>query len=327
MSDKRKIIWIVIAVFIFSAVINAAAVGLWARAQFDAPGPLPEIKTIVIAKGAGLGQIAGQLESGGVIDHDWLFKIAVLVQKRARQLKPGEYEFAAGQSMHSVIDQIADGKTVRRKFTAAEGMTTDEIIAKLLAADKMDGAIATRPAEGDLLPETYLYQLGDDRAGVIARMQSAMQTVLADAWPKRAANLPISKAREAVILASIVEKETAKPEERTRIAAVYVNRLRIGMPLQADPTVRYAMQLMGRDLSDGLTYDHLRTPHPYNTYVNPGLPPGPICNPGRDSILAVLNPLVTNELFFVADGTGGHAFATNLDAHNRNVAVWRRINR
>jgi UPF0755 protein len=194
-------------------------------------------------------------------------------------------------------------------------------------ADGLEGTTASTPSDGSLLPDTYHYSYGDKRADILGRMAKAMDVTLAELWAKRAADLPLTSPTEALILASIVEKETAIPAERGRIAAVFINRLKKGMRIDSDPTVVYGLTAGAGPLGRALTRDDLKIDHPYNTYRISGLPPGPICNPGRDSLAAVMNPLATDEYYFVADGTGGHVFARTLDEHNRNVANWRKLKR
>jgi len=212
---------------------------------------------------------------------------------------------------------------VERKLTVPEGLTVMEILALVRAADGLQGTITLHPDEGTLLPQTYFYSYGDSRDAVVQRMRKAMDETLDELWPGRQDDLPIGSKRQALILASIVEKETGIPDERPRVAAVFVNRLRLGMRLESDPTVSYGMTLGRKPLGRDLTRADLQAPTPYNTYTNAGLPPGPIANPGRATIEAALNPAKTKDLYFVADGSGGHAFAATLDQHNRNVANWR----
>ncbi len=227
--------------------------------------------------------------------------------------------------MRQVIGLLQSGRTVVRRLTVVEGMTTDQVLEQLRAAEGPVGTLDDHPPEGSLLPETYHFSYGDTRDAMLARMMRAMDKLLADLWPNRAADLPLETPRQAVTLASVVEKETGKPDERARMAGVFVNRLRRGMPLQSDPTVLYALTEGRSTLDRRLTRDDLTADSPYNTYRNKGLPPGPICNPGRDALVAALNPLPTDDLYFVADGEGGHFFAKTLKEHNRNVARFRRI--
>nr|MBC8159484.1 endolytic transglycosylase MltG [Alphaproteobacteria bacterium] len=228
-------------------------------------------------------------------------------------------------SRREVLALLNSGKTVVRRLTVVEGTPAAETIALLNAVDGLSGDIERQPDEGELLPETYHFSFGDSRAEVVDRMAGAMKRTLAELWPGRAPDLPLKNQREAVVLASLIEKETGQADERARVAAVFVNRLKRGMRLQSDPTVVYALTEGKGELGRTLTRADLKTPSPFNTYVIKGLPPGPICNPGRESLVAALHPANTKELYFVADGTGGHLFAGNLAQHNRNVARWRKI--
>ena len=271
-----------------------------------------------------MSQIARDLEAAGIIADQKLFRLYARYLKLDSGLHAGEYEFQPGISMEDVLAQLVAGKTVLRFVTIPEGLTSHEATALVAAAVGMKG-IADVPAEGSILPETYTFTLDENRAVLVGRMQQAMKDTVAELWAKRAEGLPVNTPEEAVILASIVEKETGLPEERQRVAAVFVNRLNRGMKLQSDPTVVYAITRGERELGRALRFKDLEVKDPYNTYYAAGLPPGPICNPGRAAIAAVLNPIESKELYFVADGTGGHAFAETLIEHNRNVAKWRKI--
>lgn len=275
-------------------------------------------------KGAGMSQIARDLEAAGIIADQKLFRLYARYRKLDSDLHAGEYEFQPGISMKDVLAQLVAGKTVLRFVTIPEGLTSREATALVAAAVGMKGT-ADVPAEGSILPETYTFTLDENRTVLVGRMQQAMKDTVAELWAKRAEGLPVNTPEEAVILASIVEKETGLPEERQRVAAVFVNRLNRGMKLQSDPTVVYAITRGERELGRALRFKDLEVKDPYNTYYAAGLPPGPICNPGRAAIAAVLNPIESKELYFVADGTGGHAFAETLIEHNRNVAKWRKI--
>jgi UPF0755 protein len=312
-------------------IIGLAAVALilviafaWAVNAFNRPGPLTGETTVVIEPGDGLAGVTQRLADAGVISDPLLFRIGVQVLGDARGLRAGEYAFGPGASMRSVVASLAAGRTLDRRLTIPEGLTSAAVVELINAAPALSGTLATVPAEGSLLPETYHYSYGDSRAELIARMQEAMSRTLAELWPKRDAGLPLVSAQQAVILASIVEKETGISAERPRVAAVFINRLKRGMPLQADPTIAYGLALEGAAPGRPLTRADLARRSPYNTYLRRGLPPGPIANPGRASLEAVLHPADTDELFFVADGSGGHAFARTLEEHNRNVAKWRR---
>ncbi len=306
-----------------------ATLGAWLYLQhrLEAPGPLAASKVVVIPKGTGSAGIGALLERQGVIDDDLLFKLALRLGDDRRPLRAGEYEFQAGTTVMSALEQMRSGRTVIRRLTVPEGLTVAEVLKLVREVEALDGEITLRPAEGTLLPETYHYSLGDSRDALVQRMRQAMTEALDAAWAKRQDGLPLASKEEALILASIVEKETGVAAERTRVAAVFVNRLRIGMKLDSDPTIIYGITRGSGPLDRTLTRTDVQTPTAYNTYTIPGLPPGPIANPGRATIEATLNPMKSKELFFVADGTGGHAFAETLEQHNRNVANWRRLQR
>jgi UPF0755 protein len=317
---------------IFITLIVALAIGMalaigtvrWAFQQIEAPGPLAASRVLVVPKGAGMGQIARDLETAGIIANEKLFRLYARYRKLDASLRAGEYKFEPDISMEAVLAKLAAGKTVQRFVTIPEGLTSREAAALVAAAEGMKG-IADAPPEGSILPETYTFTLDENRAALIGRMRDAMKETLTELWAKRAESLPVKTPEEALVLASIVEKETGLPEERQRVAAVFVNRLNRGIPLQSDPTVAYAITKGERDLGRALRFKDLEVKDPYNTYYVAGLPPGPICNPGREAIAAVLNPIESKELYFIADGTGGHAFAETLAEHNRNVAKWRKV--
>jgi UPF0755 protein len=296
----------------------------WAMNAFNRPGPLTAETSVVIEPGAGLATVTKRLMNAGVITDPLLFRVGVRILGDARGLRAGEYAFGPGASMRSVVASLAAGRTIDRRLTIPEGLTSAAIVELIAAAPALSGTLDAIPEEGTLLPETYHYTYGDSRAELVARMQEAMTRTLAELWPQRQAGLPLVSAQQAVILASIVEKETGIGAERPRVAAVFINRLKRGMPLQADPTIAYGLALEGAAPGRPLTRADLARRSPYNTYLRRGLPPGPIANPGRASLEAVLDPADTDELFFVADGSGGHAFARTLEEHNRNVAKWRR---
>lgn len=319
-----------IALFFVALAVIVALVGIAAYDALHRPGPLTQAATVVIPKGANVAQIAALLKRHQVIASPLFFQLAVRADSRGGSLRAGEYAFGSRVNLRGVVAEVRAGRTVVRKLTVPEGLTSPEVVRLLEGAPALDGEISTRPAEGSLLPETYYYSYGDDREALLARMAAAMKEAVRTLWSKRAADLPLKSPDEAVILASIVEKETSRPEERARIAAVFLNRLRLGMRLQADPTVAYAVATShDAHAGDGrsLTAADLQMDSPYNTYQKDGLPPGPIANPGRASIAAVLWPAVSEDLYFVADGTGGHAFAQSLDEHNKNVMRWRRLQR
>jgi UPF0755 protein len=298
------------------------------RSMLEARGPLENTTNILIPRGAGPTTMAKVLQEQGVISHPRLFRLALMVDPTPKPIKAGEYEMPPHISMAKVVEVLQSGKLVQRRLTIPEGTTTAEVIDLVRKTDALSGEITVDVKEGDLLPETYFYSRNDTRDGMLLRMKEAMEKTLDEAWRKRAAGLPYTSKRDALILASIIEKETSLSAERTRVAAVYVNRLRIKMRLESDPTTIYGVTngkgMQGREL----TRADLQSSSPYNTYVVAGLPPGPICNPGRASILAAVAPAPRDRaLYFVADGQGGHSFATNVYEHNRNVARWKEIQR
>jgi UPF0755 protein len=297
-----------------------------ARQQVSAPGPAAEPIRLTVERGARIGTVAERLAESGAIGSATLFRLAASYSGRAEQLKFGEYEIAPGASMDEILALLTTGGNVDYRITVPEGVTVAEVARLLQQADYLSGEIGEMPAEGSLLPETYSLSRGDGRAEVIRRMQDAMQAVLDEAWESRDPSLPVDSKEDLLTLASIVEKET-RPNEHRRVASVFVNRLKRGMRLQSDPTVIYGITGGKEPLGRGIRQSELVAETPYNTYVIDGLPPTPIANPGRESIMATANPENTRFLYFVADGTGGHAFAATLDEHNRNVAEWRRIER
>lgn len=307
-------------------VATVAAAGYavhWGGKTLAAPGPLVEPATVVIPRGSGTEAIAMTLTMAGVIDRPVLFLIGVKTIGPPRDLRAGEYVFPAGISIAGALDLLRQGKTVTHKLTVPEGLTTNQVVALLARESELSGIVDDRPAEGSLLPETYHFTFGDSRAALLGRMKAAMDQALAEAWKARAPDVPLRSAQEALILASVVEKETGIAVERPRVAGVFANRLRAGMRLQSDPTVIYALTNGDSDFNRALTRSDLKTDSPYNTYVVPGLPVGPIANPGRAALNAVTQPESHEYLYFVADGSGGHTFAKTLGDHNRNVARWR----
>ncbi|HEY3799948.1 MAG TPA: endolytic transglycosylase MltG [Caulobacteraceae bacterium] len=310
------------------ATLGAAATLALIACLFLYFGPGPAARagastTVVLRSGAGIPEIAADLKDAGVVGSDTAFIIAAEATGAARRLKAGEYAFVSRASLAAVIGAIAEGRVVRHFVTIPEGETSEMVMETLMRADFLTG-VAPAPPEGSVLPETYEVRRGDDRATVLRRMMTARDKLLAELWAARRAGLPYRSPDDAVILASMVEKETSKPDERPRIAAVFLNRLKQGMRLQSDPTVIYGLS-GGKPLGHGLTVSELASNTPYNTYLVAGLPPTPIGNPGRAALAAALDPPQTSELYFVADGTGGHAFADTLAEHQQNVAKWHAI--
>jgi UPF0755 protein len=322
-----------IGLLVVLAVLALAAAGAvyggyrWLQAEFAAPGPAQEETIVLLPRGAGLIRIAQQLENEGVIEDRRIFRIAITLDEGDRDLRAGEYRIPANASMADIYELLRSGETVQHPVTFAEGLTSAMIVAVLNEVEVLTGEIAEVPEEGTLLPETYLVTRGTPRQEVIDRMAEAQDALLDELWPNRAEDLPFDTREEAIILASVVEKETGLASERPEVAAVFVNRMRRGMRLESDPTIIYGIS-RGEALGRGLYRSELdNADNEWNTYQNDGLPPTPIANPGRESLAAVLNPAESSALFFVADGTGGHVFADTYAEHRRNVAQWRRIER
>jgi len=318
--------WYKIALFLGLAALLAGAAAALGYHLATRPGPLEAPARVIVERGESLGAIAEDLAARGIVGRPLVFRIAARVMGAGRALRAGEFEIPARASPVDVVRTLREGDLVERRLTVAEGMTSTQIVALLRAEAALKGEIGGIPAEGSLLPETYHFHYGDDRMRLLNRMAAAQDELLAELWPNRAEELPFTSGYEAVILASIVEKETGVAAERSLIASVFLNRLERGMRLQSDPTVIYGLT-GGMPLGRPLTRADLDRPTPYNTYSHAGLPPTPIANPGRAAIAAVLDPAETDYLYFVADGSGGHAFAETLAEHNRNVAAWRRHQR
>ncbi len=312
----------IISIFVLIAIAGAVALVI-GKQRFEAPGPLSEDRVVNIPRGSGIRDIADVLMRDGVIDQPWVFVGGVVALKAREDLKAGEYQFKAHASLRDVIETIIEGRVVAHQLTVPEGLTSEQIVARLLDDDVLAGNIKEIPREGSLLPDTYNFTRGVTREQVIQRMQQAQQRVLKEIWDRHSPDLPIKTPEQLVILASLIEKETGKPEERTRIAAVFVNRLKQKMRLQSDPTIIYGLVGGKGTLGRPIMKSEIEQPTPYNTYQIDGLPPGPIDNPGRAALEAAANPARTRELYFVADGTGGHAFAESYEQHQRNVARLR----
>lgn len=307
------------------SLVGGLAIG-WAYLNVTTPGPLPEAKIFEIPQGAGRAEIAEALEKNGIISDGRIFSAASIANHlRGRKLKPGEYEFPAGATMRDVLAIIQSGRTVTYKLTIPEGWTSEMAIARLKENNVLTGDASAVPPEGAIMADTYVFSRGMTRDKLVANMQAAQKKLLDELWAKRPADSVVKTPQELVTLASIVEKETGKAEERPLVAAVFINRLKKGMRLQSDPTIIYGIVGGKGKLGRSITRADIDGKTPYNTYEINGLPPGPIANPGRASMEAVLNPANVDYLFFVADGTGGHAFATTLPEHNANVAKWREI--
>ncbi len=313
-----------IITIVLVVMIGGGLVYYYGRQTIEAPGPLQEDKIVNIPSRAGMADIAEVLQREGVIDSNrWAFIGAVLAMKARSDLKPGEYNFQKNASLREVIATIVEGKVVQHSVTIPEGLTSEQILVRLGENDIFAGGVREIPREGTLLPETYKFPRGTTREQVIQRMQQAQKRIVAEIWEHRSPDIPIKTLEQLVTLASIVEKETGKADERSRVAAVFSNRLRQKIKLQSDPTIIYGLVGGKGTLGRPIKRSEISQPSPYNTYVIDGLPPGPISNPGRASLEAAANPARTRDLFFVADGSGGHAFTETYDQHQKNVARLR----
>ena len=316
--------------FMLSSLVLAivlVGVGLYlGKLQFDAPGPLKEDTTVMVAKGAGLDSITNILEQKNIINQPFLFKMGVRAYKAERDLKAGEYAFSPAMSMHEVMQILTSGKAILHAFTAPEGLTTVQIFRRLAKNETLTGGMPALPAEGSLLPETYSFQRGDTREKIVKQMLDGQKKALAEIWAARDPDLPISTPEELVTLASIVEKETGIAHERPMVASIFINRLNKGMKLQSDPTIIYGIfGGEGKPKGRPIYRSDIDKPTPYNTYSIPALPPGPIASPGRAAMEAVAHPAKSDFIYFVADGTGGHVFAVTLQEHEANVVKWRQL--
>ena len=313
-----------IVIVVAFALIGAA---YWAISQFSAPGPHTESTRVVLARGATLNSASTALVEAGVISNPSIFRIGARYRGMAEAIKFGEYEIPPSASMEEVLEIVVEGRSLQYPVTVAEGLTSWEVVEALNGDPLLSGTISEIPAEGSLAPDTYFVERGANRADLIRRMQAAQQQILDAAWAVRAPDLPVTTKDEVLVLASIVEKETGLAGERNEVAGVFVNRLRRGMRLQSDPTIIYGLTEGKGPLGRGIRRSEITKPTAWNTYVIDRLPITPIANPGKAAIEAVLNPAETEALYFVADGTGGHAFAKTLREHERNVAKWRKIER
>jgi len=315
-----------LTLFVAAAIGLVVAVAFLER-QATEPGPLATDKVVVIPRNTGVSDISGILKREGVIAQPFLFELYAHLNRQKGQLKAGEFLFKAQSSIESAIDTLIQGKAILHSVTIPEGLTSEQIVARLNENEILTGEVREIPREGTLLPDTHKFERGETRQQLVNRMQAGQKQVLAQVWARRAPDLPIKTPEELVILASIVEKETGRADERTRVAGVFINRLSKRMKLQSDPTIVYGLVGGKGTLGRGILRSEIERATPYNTYVIEGLPPGPIANPGRAAMEAVANPSRTKDLYFVADGTGGHAFAETLEQHNRNVMRWRQIER
>lgn len=318
----RRVLGAVLVLLVVLAVLAGGAI-IFAKHVYDAPGPLPEAKNVVVPRG-GLDTVAATLRGAGVIGNVDAFRVAATITRGEGALHSAELAFPAHASLRQVLAVLRTARPVEHRLTIPEGLTSAQIAELVAKTDGLTGETPV-PPEGAVLPETYSFEYGTTRAALIERAERAMKRTLDKLWAGRSANLPIATPEQAVILASIVERETAKPDERPHVAAVFLNRLHSGMKLQSDPTVIYGVSGGMGELDRKLTRADLDHDDPYNTYRIDGLPPSPICSPGLASLKAVLNPASSDDLYFVADGTGGHTFSRTLDDHNRAVKTWRSL--
>ena len=319
----RKLILLAVVLLVGAGAFSGAL--LWEESNFATAGPAASESIVIIATGSSVRTVADALVSKGVVASALLFRLGVLRRGKTAALKAGEYAFPARISMAEAMAMLIERKVVQHRITIAEGLTSDAAVA-LVDADPVLTGPSTVTPEGSLLPETYLFERGTTRAEILARMRKAQQDLVSELWAKRKQGLPFASIEDALKLASIVEKETGVAAERPRVAAVFVNRLHMHMRLESDPTIIYGLT-KGVPLGHPLRQSELDTPNAYSTYQIDGLPPTAICNPGKSSIAAVMNPANSDELFFVADGTGGHVFAKSAMEHQRNVAQLRRRER
>ena len=319
--------------FVMSSIVLIAIVAFGAvwfgKHTFEGPGPLETADTVLVRPNTGVGEIADQLERRGMISDARVFRLGLRAYGNDGRLRAGEYEVKAHASMRDIMDLMVSGRSILHSLTIPEGLTVAQAFGRIAAMEELEGEMPQEmPAEGSLAADTIRFTRGMRRQEVVDRLSADQQALVESVWERRVDDLPLNDINEFVTLASIVEKETARADERSRIAAVFINRLNRGMRLQSDPTIIYGIfGGEGKPADRPIYRSDIDTPTPYNTYTIPGLPPGPIAIPGRASLEAVANPSRTNDLYFVADGSGGHAFAETLEEHNENVERWRRIER
>ncbi len=320
---SRVVLWLFLLLVLGAIVFGV--LGFYAYQEYNLPGPLKDKKTVTIGKGIGTPEIAVVLQENGVISDARVFSAMAYVKGTVGRLKAGEYEFDAASSMGDVMAKIAGGKSIAYKLSVPEGWTSEMTVARVNANDILEGDPVPVPPEGAIMPDTYVFRRGMTKQKLVEDMRAAQDDLLTGLWEKRNPAIGLASKEEALTLASIVEKETGVAAERPVIASVFMNRLKKGMRLQSDPTIIYGIAGGKGKLDRALTRADIDAPTPYNTYRIDGLPPGPIANPGRAALEAVLNPPETPYFYFVANGTGGHAFAATLEEHNGNVKKWRQI--
>jgi len=330
-SRQSRNQFVVFLNFLMSALIFAVLAGGFAlymgKRQFEAAGPSGVVDTVLVRPNTGASEIASQLEREGFISDARVFRIGVHAYGQTARLKAGEYEIPAGASMHQIMEILASGRSVQYSLTIPEGITVAQAFARIAATEELSGEMPTEmPTEGTLAADTLHFTRGMPRRELIARLQRDQEKRVREIWERRSEDVPVKTIDEFVTLASIVEKETGRADERSRVASVFINRLRKNMRLQSDPTIIYGIfGGEGKPADRPIYRSDIEKPTPYNTYVINGLPPTPIAIPGRAALEAVANPSITEDLYFVADGNGGHIFARTLKEHNENVARWRNI--
>lgn len=330
-SRQSRNQFVVFLNFVMSSVVLLVLAGgamIWyGKTMFEGPGPTQTVSTVLIKPNTGVQEIAQLLQRRGLISDARIFQIGLRAYGNDGKLKAGEYEIKPQASMHDIMELLKSGKSVLYSLTVPEGLTVEQAFQRIAEHEALEGDMpAEMPAEGMLATDTQRFTRGTKRQQIIDRMLAQQKKLIEDVWARRRQDLPIADVNEFVTLASIVEKETGRGDERSRVAAVFMNRLKKGMRLQSDPTIIYGLfGGKGKPADRPIYQSDIDKPTPYNTYIINGLPPTPIANPGRAALEAVANPSATNELYFVADGTGGHAFATTLEEHNENVARWREL--
>ncbi|OUR76660.1 hypothetical protein A9Q83_13915 [Alphaproteobacteria bacterium 46_93_T64] len=320
---KRFLIFFFALLLLSSAAVGGFAAYGWHL--FTTQGPLIEDVVLVLEKGSGLRAISKKLQNAGVIHNDIAFIFGVRAKSQEKKLKAGEYQFSQGSTSEDVLAVLVSGKSIAHYLTIPEGLQSREVADLIRKNSVLSGALSITLAEGSVLPETYQFSRGDKRDIVARRMQNSMNTSLDKLWANRKPDILVKTKQELLILASIVEKETGLASERAHVAGVFINRLKKKMRLQSDPTVVYGVTNGLKDLGRSISKKDLAAINKYNTYTIRGLPVGPICNPGLESLKAVLEPMQTKDIYFVASGKGGHVFASTLAEHNRNVRNWRKL--